>query len=618
MSHVPIADHAFLSDCASAALVTRAGSVDWWSPGSFDAPSVFGRLVGEEAGHFSIRPTDTTASSSRAYRRGSLVLETAWSTEEGQARVTDALMLPGGQTGHDLGRASPSVLMREVRCLAGAMEMEVEFAPRPEYGLVHPRLTRRPGGVLAVGGDSAVALHTAVELDIEQTGSTARARLRMREGDAATFAVTRSDPWIPDPAAWTAEQVRDRIDETHRAWLSWSAIHQAYEGPLRDLVWQSGVVLRGLTFARTGAIVAAATTSLPEGVGSGRTWDYRYSWVRDASLTLQGLFVAACPDEAAEFFSYLARVGGERLSRGLGLQVMFGVRGNLDLSERELDHLEGWRASGPVRIGNGAWRQRQLDVYGAALDAAHLLRDQLVELDHEARDFLVAAADTVCASWEDDDQGIWEIRGDARPFLHSKLMCWLALDRALALGDVLRAPAETCRTWQRVREEIRTAIETRGWSASVGAYTQAFGSDALDASALLLVTSGFHARDDQRLLRTIDAVERGLSDGRGLLFRYRGDDGFDAREGAFLLCTFWLAEALAVTDQPARARAVLDRAASYATDLGLMAEQVDPETGELLGNFPQAFSHLGLARAAHALMVCEARAGADGRSGPSS
>ena len=357
---------------------------------------------------------------------------------------------------------------------------------------------------------------------------------------------------------------------------------------------------------------AAAPSSQPpppacQKAGSGRTWDYRYTWVRDASMTLQGLYVAACPDEAARFFGFLARAAATQLDRGLHLQIMFGIRGERDLTERHMPHLTGWRDSGPVRVGNDAWTQQQLDVYGALLDAAHTLKDQLSDLEEPTRRFLVAAVEAAASRWHEDDQGIWEIRGTARPFLHSKLMCWVALDRGITMAAELRLDDDTIDAWRVSRDQIREVILQRGWIEAVGAYTQSFGSDELDASVLLLAITGFLPDSDPRLLATIDAIERGLSDERGLVYRYRGDDGFDAPEGTFLLCTFWLAHALALTRQVDRARLTLNRAAAYATDLGLFAEQIDPGNGELLGNFPQAFSHLGLINAAQALADAEDR-----------
>jgi len=481
--------------------------------------------------------------------------------------------------------------------------VHVEYAPRPEFGLIYPRLTLVSRGVLAEGGGTISLLSTDASLEVD--GSMATGSVTLYQGEELTFALQQGDAWGPALKSWKPRRVRRRLAATESSWRSWSSLHQNYDGPLRDLVLHSGVVLQGLTYARSGAIVAAPTTSLPEGVGSGRTWDYRYTWLRDASMTMQGLYIAACPEESVRFFEYLARAAATQLDRGLHLQIMFGIGGERDLSERELSHLTGWRDSAPVRVGNDAWSQHQLDVYGAVLDSAYVLREKLTELDAPTRAFLVAAVDAAAAHWTEDDQGIWEFRGPARPFLHSKLMCWVALDRGVRLAEHLRVDDTQVSHWTSVRDEIRDTILERGWNESVGAYTQSFDSDELDASVLLLAIVGFLSASDERLTATIDAIERGLGDDRGLIYRYRGDDGFDATEGTFLLCTFWLAHALALVGQTDRARDVLHRAAACATDLGLFAEQVHPDTGELLGNFPQAFSHLGLVTAAQALADAE-------------
>ncbi len=558
MSDVPLHQHALLSDCRSAALVTAAGSVDWLCLPRFDSPAVLARLLDDAAGHFVIAPASEATATWR-YRPDSLVLDTTWACADGELVVSDALALGAHERGHDLGLASPGVLLRHVRCTRGAVAVRVELAPRPEFGLVHPRLTASDGAVVADGGADVLVLSTELALEVAEARATGTVVLRA--GQDLTFALERCDAWGPLAKPWRPRAVRRRLAGTESSWRSWSALHQHYDGPLRELVRHSGVVLQGLTYARSGAVVAAATTSLPEGVGSGRTWDYRYTWVRDASMTLQGLFVAACPDEAGRFFAFLARSAATQLERGEPLQIMFGIGGEHDLTERELPHLSGWRDSGPVRVGNDAWGQRQLDVYGALLDAASTLRVQLGDLGDPTRRLLVGAVDAAAARWRDDDQGIWEIRGDARPFLHSKLMCWVALDRGVAMADQLRLDEHRVEGWRAVREEIRHAIVHRGWSEAAGAYTQSFGSDELDASALLMAVVGFLPPDDDRLRSTIDAVERSLGDERGLVYRYRSDDGFDHPEGTFLLCTFWLAHALALTDQVDRAREVLHRAA---------------------------------------------------------
>jgi GH15 family glucan-1,4-alpha-glucosidase len=362
-------------------------------------------------------------------------------------------------------------------------------------------------------------------------------------------------------------------------------------------------VLQALSFQPSGAIVAAATTSLPEGVGGERNWDYRYTWVRDACLTMEALWVAACPDEAHDFFAFLA-TAAPSLSKKKALQIMFGVGGEHDLSERVLPHLHGWRGSRPVRVGNEAWSQQQIDVYGELLDAAYRLADQLERIDDDTRRFLVACADTAAERWTEKDQGIWEVRGEPRHFLYSKVMCWTALDRAIRLAERLGAPEDKVAGWRRTREEIHDTVLREGWSEEAGAFTQYFGSTALDASNLMMPIVGFLPADHPRMLATIEATAQKLTDDAGLVYRYRtegGVDGLAGEEGTFLLCTFWLAHALALSQQVDRASAVFERAASYVNDVGLLAEEVDPATGELLGNFPQAFSHIGLVNAAWAI-----------------
>ena len=349
-------------------------------------------------------------------------------------------------------------------------------------------------------------------------------------------------------------------------------------------------------------------------------------WVRDASFTIQALWVAACPDEANQFFDYMAYSAAGSLDRGGDLQIMFGIGGERDLTERELPHLEGWRHSAPVRVGNGAWNQRQLDVYGELLSAVYRLSDHLFDnasrrvgpmadpdkwgappdLAPAALRFLVQLADTAARRWQEKDQGIWEVRGEPRDFLYSKLMCWVALDRAVALADRLDA-SDRVEAWKQTQDQIREAILTRGWSDRANAFTQSFGSDELDASSLMLPLVGFLPADDPRVLATINATEERLTDDRGLVYRYRSPDSLEGEEGTFLLCTFWLAQALARAGQPARARTVFERAAAFVNDVGLLAEEVDPVSGELLGNFPQAFSHIGLVNAAWAISESELR-----------
>jgi GH15 family glucan-1,4-alpha-glucosidase len=440
-------------------------------------------------------------------------------------------------------------------------------------------------------------------MEVEQ--STARLRFRVGAGQTLGFALHYRSSAEDLPPTWSQTEIVRRLEDTIRAWRSWSSIHQSYQGPWKELVHLSGRVLQGLTYFPTGAMVAAPTTSLPETIGGGRNWDYRFCWVRDASFTLEALWVAACPDESEKFFDFMAHAALSQIRRGGDLQIMFGVGGEHDLSERELPHLSGWRDSRPVRIGNAAWNQRQLDVYGEMLGAVYCLREELPELNPVTREFLTSLADAAAERWREKDQGIWEIRGEPRHFVYSKLMCWVALDRAIRLADLLGAESRVG-GWEEAREEIREAILNKGWSEHAGAFTQSFGDDVLDASNLVMPMVGFLPATDERVRATIKATAARLTDARGLVYRYRSEDGLTGEEGTFLLCTFWLAEALASLGETARARETFEAAVRHANDLGLLSEEVDSGSGELIGNFPQAFSHIGLVNAAWAIAQAEA------------
>jgi GH15 family glucan-1,4-alpha-glucosidase len=605
VSSTPIADHALLSDCHSAALVTRDGSVDWLCFPRFDSPSVFARILDDAAGHWSLRPVGDFEAT-RRYSDNTLVLETTFTADTGAVTLVDALAMGANERGHDIGAGAPSLLIRQIEGLAGQVEIEVEYVPRTEYGLIHPLLSRAEGGVAGRGGADLTMLTSPVEL-VLGTGS-ASGRFVVSAGEELAFALHYGQPGREPPRVWSQGELARRLDDTISAWRSWSELHQSYEGPWHELVHSSGRMLQALTYYPTGSIVAAATTSLPEAVGGNRNWDYRYSWVRDASLTMDALWVAACPDEAQKFFAYLSTAAATSLGRGADLQIVFGVGGERDLSERRLPHLAGWNNSAPVRVGNDAWTQRQVDVYGELLSAVYRLRDQIGELDPATRDFLVAVANTAAGRWREKDQGIWEIRGPEQDFLYSKLMCWVALDRAVGLSDKLGA-GDQATHWKQTMDEIYETVIRNGWSDKAGAFTQYFGSDDLDASTLMMPIVGFLPAHDPRMLATIDAIEDRLTDERGLVYRYDthdGVDGLEGEEGTFMLCTFWLAQALALADQPERARAVFERAIAYVNDLGLLAEEVG-DSGQLLGNFPQAFSHIGLINAAWAISQAETR-----------
>jgi alpha,alpha-trehalase len=601
MTHLPIADYALLSDCHTAALVSRSGSIDWLCMPRFDKPSIFARLLDERAGRWTVSPVGEMHCS-RRYLPGTMVLETTFHTPTGRAVLIDALAMGSNRRGHDLGIDSPGILLRRVSGVTGTVDLASTYAPRPEYGRLAPLLSKVDHGVYTRGGADVLMLSSPIDQQID--GSEAQALFTIRAGESVGFALAHRSSWEMPPQPWSQEEIADRLSDTEEGWRSWSEQHQHYTGPWCELVHHSGRVLQALTYRPTGAIVAAPTTSLPEQVGGERNWDYRYTWVRDASFTLDALWVAACPDEAGWFFNWMAGATAANVHELANLQIMFGVGGEHDLSERTLDHLSGWRESRPVRVGNGAWSQRQLDVYGELLSAARRLKLQLGSLDRATQDFLIAVADTAALRWQEPDQGIWEVRDQPRNFLYSKLMCWVALDSAIELANQLGAQ-DRITSWSSTRDQIRAAILDQGWSDRAQAFTQFFGSDDLDASALMLAIVGFLPAKDPRMRATIDAIARDLTDERGLVYRYRTSDGLAGGEGTFLLCTFWLAQAQALAGEVDLARATFERAVAHRNDVDLLAEEVDPATGELLGNYPQAFSHIGLVNAAWAIAQAE-------------
>lgn len=593
-SSQPIDAYGLLADCNTAALADRHGSIDWLCLPRYDSPAVFARLLDPDAGHWSIRPVGrfTTA---RCYRPGTLVLETTFETDEGVFRLTDALVFADGQRGHELGRDAPRELLRLVEGLSGRVSVAMELAPRPEYGLVRPLFRTTEYGGRTFGGPNQIAVCAGAAVEVED--SIMRAAFELGEGQQVGFAVRWLAPESEDALPTPAHRVARRIEDTAQAWRSWEAEHDIYTGPHRELVRLSSRVLKGLTYRPTGAIVAAPTTSLPETVGGERNWDYRYSWIRDASLTIEALYIGACSDEAGEFVSFMTSSAGG----GDSLQIMYGIAGEHDLSERELPHLRGWRDSAPVRVGNGAWNQTQLDVYGELLGALYTYRKQLGELHPEIQRFVAVLADAAARRWIERDAGMWEMRGEPRHHLSSKVLCWTALDRAVKLAPQLGAYAHT-EAWSEQRDLVREAILERGWSDQRQAYAQSFDSDALDAGVLLMPLVGFLPASDPRMRSTIEAIAADLTQD-GLVLRYANDEGLNAdgltgEEGTFVICSFWLVSCLAFAGEVERAEALFDQLVGYANDLGLLAEEVDTKRGELLGNFPQAFSHIGLINSA--------------------
>ncbi|MGI8757659.1 MAG: glycoside hydrolase family 15 protein [Acidimicrobiales bacterium] len=601
MTDRPIGDYALLSDCHSAALVSGAGSVDWLCLPRFDSPSVFGRLLDADAGHWAISPSGEYESR-RRYLPETLVLETQYATQGGMAMLTEALVLDENERGHDIGSGAPHLLVRVLEVTDGEVAIDAEFAPRPEYGLVRPEVRIVDGGVVAQWGVGQVLIAGPAPTAVG--AGVARWQLALRQGDKVAFALQHRVGWGAAPEPWPAKRSVKRLADTVKGWQSWSALHQLYEGPWQEQVRHSGRVLQALTFGPTGAMVASPTTSLPEREGGGRNWDHRYCWLQDASMTMQALWIAACPEEARKFLSFLVRSAGTSTQHESGLQILYGIGGEHDQSERELPHLAGWRDSRPVRVGNARWRQPQLHVYGAVIDAVYGFRAELSDIEPETAELITRLADAAATYWQEPDLGMWAVQAEPKHFVHSKLMCWVALDRAARLADQLGVGSRAA-GWAKSAETIRVAILEHGWSEQLGAFTQTFGGGQLDASSLMLATTGFLPVSDPRLRSTIERIALELSAPCGLLYRYVDPNGLPSEESTFLLCSFWLVQCRALAGELDAARETFEQATAYANDVGLLGEEAEPATGELLGNYPQAFSHVGLINAAWAIAQAE-------------
>ncbi|MEW2381394.1 glycoside hydrolase family 15 protein [Micromonospora sp. NPDC047707] len=589
MDQPAISDYGFLSDCRSGALVGRDGSVDWWCPDRFDGPAVFGRLLDPDAGHWCLAPVGAGRPGhrvERAYRPDTLVLRTVHHTPEGSVAVTDALAAELGARGHRLGMNSPAVLLRTVEGLSGRVRMASDFAPRPDHGLLTPFLHDQPdGAVLAVAGATVLELRSDGP-PLHAGPDRVRTEFEVAAGDTvgltAGYGRTYGDrPARLDPATTLAETVQ--------AWEAYRETHR-YEGRYQDLVRHSAVVLTGLTYTRSGAVAAALTTSLPERIGGDRNYDYRFAWLRDFSMTLHALWVAACPNEASRLFQWAARSIGRPGPEPV--PVLFGLEGERDISEHASTHMRGYAGSQPVRFGNDAWRQRQLDVPGEMISAVwrlhHLLADPF---DEELREMVIGLTEQVADTWHLPDRGMWETRDTDRHYVSSKVLCWVAMDKAVALAPRLGERADPGR-WAAIRDEIRSSVLRAGWNESVGAYTGSFGASEMDASVLFLPVAGFLPATDPRMRATIEVVERDLTTHGGLVRRWDGDPA------GFLLCSFWLVECLVLAGERERAAALFERVVGHANDVGLLSEQIDLHTGAQLGNTPQALSHIGLINAA--------------------
>ncbi len=586
-----IADHALIGDTHTGALVTSAGTIDWLCLPRFDSGACFAALLGDEQnGHWTVSPTSDVVSISRRYRRGTLILETDFETADGTVRVVD--FMPH--------RHHTPTVVRTVVGLSGSVAISSVLRVRFDYGRTVPWVRRTDSGICALAGPDALTLTTGVPLrgvNMHTVGETV-----VSEGERCSFVLE----WHH-----SGESPADRVDpdvlesETEDFWRRWSD-RLDVEGPWAELVARSLVTLKALTYEPSGAVVAALTTSLPEDPGGERNWDYRYSWLRDASFTLDALTANGCLSEAVAWRDWLLRAVAGDPSQ---LQIMYGVDGERRLPEHELPWLDGHRASRPVRVGNAAADQFQLDVYGEVLAAMHSARVAGMPPDGDAWDLQLALVDHVEKIWREPDEGIWEVRGGRRHFTHSKVMAWVAFDRAARGISEHDLPGDA-RRYRALADAVHEEVCRLAYDDDAGTFVQAYGDKGLDASLLLMPSVGFLPADDERVVRTAEAIEKALCQD-GLVLRYRtdhgADDGLQGDEGAFVLCTFWMVDSLAMRGEQERAEALFERVVALANDVGLLSEEYDVPSGQMLGNMPQAFSHVGLVNSAARLAEGSAR-----------
>jgi alpha,alpha-trehalase len=598
----PIGDYAFLSDCETTALVAPNGNVEWLCLPRMDSPSVFAAILDRDAGSFRVSPADVNVPAGRRYIPGTMVLETSWETRMGWVIVRDVLCI--GPWHHENERShshrrSPTdhdadhVLLRMIECIQGSAEIKLECEPAFDYGgLSVDWEYTGPGYGEAVarseGMDLQLRLVTDLRLGFE--GPRARARSTLREGDVAFVALGWSEHAMPK----TYEEATERLARTQRFWQEWLKHGTFPDHPWRTYLQRSALTLKGLTYAPSGALIAAATTSLPEAPGGDRNWDYRYSWIRDSTFTLWALYSLGFEEEANDFFYFVADMAEAEEGQ---LQIMYGIGGESKLEEQLLEHLTGYEHSRPVRIGNGAYDQDQHDVWGAVLDSIYLHTRSRDQLPDRLWPIIKRQVERALERWREPDRGIWEVRGDPKHFTSSKLMCWVAADRGARLARI-RNDERMATRWEAAAAEMHADICEHGVDER-GVFVQHYDTDALDASLLMMPLVRFLPADDPRVRATVLAIADELTE-NGLVLRYRvgeTDDGFASEEGTFTICSFWLVSALVEIGELGRARGLCERLLSFASPLNLYAEEIDADTGRHLGNFPQAFTHLALINA---------------------
>lgn len=597
----PIADYGFLSDCEVCALVAKSGNIEWMCLPRMDGPSVFAGILDRHAGRFRVGPRDQVVPADRRYLPGTMILETTWGTPTGWLVVRDVLVVGPWHHGSERsGRYARSprdheaahVLLRTMRCLNGFVDVELDCEPAFDYARKRGSWDYAGDGYgdgicSAEGVPTQLRLRTDMRLGFE--GPRARAETRMRAGDTLFCALGWSSHLPPD----TYDEAHSQLSVTGNFWHEWISRGRFPDHPWRVYLQRSALTLKGLTYAPTGAMMAAATTSLPETPGGERNWDYRYTWLRDSTFMLWGLSTLGFDREAHDFLYFIT----DRLEAGGRLGIMYGIDGRERLDEEILHHLDGYEGAKPVRIGNGAWDQRQHDVWGVLLDSIRLHIRSGDRLDDRLWPLVVRQVDTAVAEWREPDRGIWEVRGEPQHFTSSKIFCWVAADRGARLAR-LRGDREAAKRWREAADEMHAEICERGLDDR-GVFVQHYDTDALDASLLLIPMLGFLPASDERVRNTVLAIADELTVNE-LVLRYKvaeTDDGLTGEEGSFAICSFWLVSALVEIGEVQRARDLCDKLLSYASPLALYAEEIDPHSGRHLGNFPQAFTHLALINA---------------------
>ena len=632
-----INSYGVIGDCHSVVLVSPDGAVDWGCLPDFDSPAIFCRLLdAERGGYFQIAPTDKSIPGSQRYLSGSNVLQTRFASTTGEIVLTDFMPVETlsawpyrGMNNNTWTRDDGSChsIVRSVECTFGELQVTMVLKVSPNYAASPAEITLSPDNMGAVisGGNQ----HVGVGIVGAYRVSSFSMRVSQEEGEAHPSIIVQMTLCEGERILFAlgvgrnAQAARRLVEvelplrnfdwelaHTLHCWRKW-IVGCSYHGPYANLVQRSALTLKMMTYAPTGAIIAAPTTSLPEGLGGERNWDYRFTWLRDATFTLYALNVLGFTEEARAFTHWLQ---GLSYANGEDLQIMYGIRGERDLTEHELAHLSGYCDSRPVRIGNGAAEQKQLDVFGEVLDCIHLYRRQSSferygeTLDGPLWAMMRTLVEHVCAHWQEKDSGIWEVRGGIRQFVYSKVMCWVALDRGIRAAQQLNLDADLPR-WCLVRDQIRTDILTHGFNTAIGSFTQAYDDAALDASNLLLPLVGFIPPNDPRMRSTVDRIIEQLTDEHGFVYRYQNHDGLRGSEGSFTICSFWLVDNLAMQNRVVEARSLFERLVTYSGRLGLFSEEIDSEQRIALGNYPQAFTHIALINSAMNLQKAEARIG---------